>query len=167
MVLVLPVLVWGRYATRRGLPAGCRAGASGATDLRLRSEAVGANDLAAGVGGDGSPGRGADAVLHEPDRPVQEHHVDASRVVRAGADHRLKRVRLVVALPEARLRVRRHDVAVPAPLAAVLPVIRLALAVGGGGVPGEPGGGGAAAGDERGVRILVRIRRTLEGDVRR
>src|SRR4051812_43948194 len=34
----------------------------------IRSQAIGADDLAAGLGADGPPGLLADAVLHEPDR---------------------------------------------------------------------------------------------------
>src|SRR5262249_47321251 len=108
------------------------------------SQPVAAGDLAASEGGDGSPGPAPDGVLDETDRPVQEHYVDATRVIRAGADHRLEGVRLIVTLPEAGLGVRRHDVAVPTPLAGVLPVIGFPLAVGRGGIPRKPGCGGAA-----------------------
>src|SRR5947209_8466775 len=43
-----------------------------------RSVAVGADDLAPRLGGDGPPGLRADAVLDEPDRAAEEAHVHAS-----------------------------------------------------------------------------------------
>src|SRR5262245_5816049 len=55
---------------------------------RDRSVLIGADDLAAGLGGDGPPGRQRDGILDELDGAVEEADVHAARVVRLGVDHR-------------------------------------------------------------------------------
>src|SRR4051794_6350889 len=50
------------------------------------SIAAGVDDLAAGLGPDGTPGKDADAVLDELDRAVAEDHVHATGVERRGRD---------------------------------------------------------------------------------
>src|SRR5215469_18770188 len=82
-----------------------------ATGRPVRSELVGADDLAAVVGGDRPPGRRVDAILDEPHRAVEERDVHPSGVIRAGADHGLDPARVDVAEIAGPL-VRHHDVAV-------------------------------------------------------
>ncbi len=52
------------------------------------SEGIGADDFAAGLGGEGPPGRQRDGILDELDRPVEEPDIHAAGVVGLGVDHR-------------------------------------------------------------------------------
>src|SRR5438874_899355 len=63
------------------------------------------DDFASGLGGDGSPGAEADAVLDELDRAVEEPDVHPAGMVRAGADHGPDRVQDVGGIAGGQVRV--------------------------------------------------------------
>src|SRR3954452_20870758 len=70
--------------------------------LAPRSEGAGVDHLAAGLGGDPPPDRLGDGVLDEADRAVEQPHVHAAGMVRAGADPGLARRLVGVAAEDAR-----------------------------------------------------------------
>src|SRR5262249_49807915 len=137
----------GKRAKTSGWPWSTRPSGTGPA-----SQAVAADDLAHVPRRDGAPGIAVDALLDEPHRAVEERHVHAARVVRAGADDAID-IRNGRPAEEAGLPVRRHDVRVAAPLPAVvvgpLPPLVVVVRV--------ERGRGLALRDEVRVEVLVRV----------
>ncbi len=94
-----------------------------------RSVTAGVDDLAARPGGDAPPDLLGDGALDELHRAVEHADVHAAGMVRAGARSSCARFLASIALEQAGLLVRRHDVRVSAALAGPVVQPELALAV--------------------------------------